>query len=119
MLDAARQPMWLGGFHFESSWEPGAPIALVGTLNGRPYREAGSLLVFEPERRLSYSHWSKLWRVPDDPTHRALLTLTLEAGESGSVLTLHHDLPAAEALAQHSSFFWRGGLEQVRRLAEG
>ena len=119
ILDPERQGAWLGGFRFEGGWTVGAPLALVGTLNGKPYRESGVLLAFEPERRIRYSHWSKLWRVPESPANRAILTLTLEPHADGTRVLLHHALPDVEAIEPHSRFFWRGGLEQLRRLVKG
>lgn len=119
MLDPRRQEAWLGGFHFEGGWSVGASLALVGTLNGKAYRESGVLLAFEPERRIRYSHWSKLWRVPESPANRAVLTLALEPDSNGTRMALHHALPEVEAIEPHSRFFWRGGLEQLRRLVEG
>ena len=109
---------WLGGFAFESSWRVGEPISLGGVLNGKPYRETGTLLAFEADHLLRYTHWSALWRVADTPQHRAVLSLTLTPTEGGTTVLLLHELPAVEALPQHSNFFWRGALDQLRRIVE-
>jgi uncharacterized protein YndB with AHSA1/START domain len=119
MLDPERQPTWLGGFRFVGDWVIGGPVALVGTLNGREYREGGVLLAFEPQKRLAYSHWSAFWRVPDTPGNRAVLTIGLAPEGDGTRASVHHALPEVEAIAPHSRFFWRGALEQLRRLREG
>lgn len=111
--------VWLGGFAFESSWRVGEALALAGVLSGRAYRETGTLLALEEGRLLSYSHWSALWRVPHTPQNRAVLTLTLTPAARGVTVQLHHALPAVEALSQHSHFFWRGALDQLRRIVEG
>lgn len=119
MLDAARQPTWLGGFRFEGAWRVGAPLGLVGSLEGKAHREDGVLLGLDPGRLLRYSHFSSLWRVPNTAANHAILTLTLEGTAAGTIVSLHHALPEVEAIAQHSRFFWRGALEQLRRLVEG
>ena len=119
MVDPELGPSWLGGFRFESTWEVGGPFALVGTLNGHAYREAGALLSVEPGRLLRFAHWSRLWRIPDIPHNRAVMTLTLIPDGDHTRVDLRHELPAGEALAQHSNFFWRGALEQLRRVCEG
>lgn len=118
MVDPELGPRWLGGFRFESTWEVGGPFALVGTLNGRAYSEAGTLLRVEPGHVLRFAHWSKLWRIPDIPSNQAVMTLALTTEGDHTRVDLRHELPAAEALAQHSNFFWRGALEQLRRLCE-
>lgn len=119
IVDAEAQPAWLGGFRFATSWEVGGAFGLVGTLNGEEHRETGTLLAFEPARRLRYDHWSALWSVPDHPENRAVLTLSLAPRPEGCVVSIHHVLPAVEALPQHAAFFWRGALYQLGRLAEG
>lgn len=48
-----------------------------------------------------------------------MLTLALEPDADGTTVTLHHALPDVEAIAPHSRCFWRGALEQLRRLVEG
>lgn len=119
MVDPELGPRWLGGFRFESDWAVGGPFALVGTLNGHLYRDSGTLLGVESGRLLRFAHWSKLWRIPDIPGNRAVMTLALITEGDHTRVDLRHELPAAEALAQHSNFFWRGALEQLRRLCEG
>lgn len=116
LLDPATAPRWLGPFRFVTDGRVGGPFAVVGTLNGHDYAETGTLLAFEAGHLLRYDHWSPLWRVPDRPEHRAVLTLRLEPEEGGTRLHLRHALPAVEALAEHASFFWRGALESLRVL---
>lgn len=119
MMDPELGHRWLGGFRFVSSWEVGGPVSMVGTLNGEDYRDVGTVRMFEAGRVVQYDHWSTLWRVPDAPENRAVLTFSVEPEGEGTRVAIRHELPAVEALAQHSNFFWRGALEQLRRLVEG
>jgi uncharacterized protein YndB with AHSA1/START domain len=129
VMDPAVQPRWLGGFRFDTDWTVGGRFALRGTLQGRPYEETGRLLVLVPGRELAFSHWSRLWRVPDVPANQAILTLSIAAAPAarrgpppprpdGAVVALHHELPKVVALAQHSRFFWSVALDQLRRAVE-
>lgn len=111
---------WMGGLRIASSWEVGSPITFRGTLHGLDdYVEHGTLLAFEPGKLLQYEHWSRLWRVADVPENRARFTLWVEPDAGVTRVSLRHDLPAVEAIAQHSDFFWRVGLELLRKLVEG
>lgn len=118
IVDPERTPRWVGGFRFETAWVVGGSFALTGVLQGRPYTERGLLLALETGRLLRFAHWSRLWGVPDLPANRAVVTLTLEEEGDATRVGFRHDLPGVVALAQHSAFFWRVGLEQLRRLAE-
>lgn len=107
---------WMGDFGFRSSWVVGGPFAVVGPLNGRAYEEAGTLLACEPPTLLRFDHWSRLWRIPDGPGGRAVMTIRCAAEGDGTRVSLTHALPLAEAIAPHSRFFWGVALERLRQL---
>lgn len=113
-----RSERWMGDFRMSSSWEVGGPFAIVGRLNGQDYAETGVILAAEPPRLLRYEHWSRLWRVPDRPENRAVMTVSFEAEGDATRVALKHELPAVEAIVPHSRFFWGVALEQLRRLLE-
>ncbi len=119
IVDPDITPQWMGGFRFLSTWEVGGPFTVSGTLNGREHREEGTLLAFQPGELLRYHHWSRLWRVPDLPTNRAVLEIRLRPIEGVTELLFKHQLPIVEALAQHSRFFWGVSLGVLRELVEG
>jgi len=114
------EKQWMG-MRLVCRWEVGGPITLTETPLGPKYVERGTLLAFEPGKLLRYDHWSKLWRVPDTPANRAVVTLRIDpdADGGGSTVTFHHDLPAVEALAEHADFFWRVGLGLLKKVLEG
>ena len=112
-------PLWLGDFRLVSTWQVGSELEVQGHLQGHPYTEKGTLLAFEPDKLLRYTHWSPLWGLPDLPGHHAVVTLRLVPGTEGTHLHFHHELPPVEALAEHSRFFWRVSLEQLKRVVEG
>ena len=110
---------WMGGFHFVSTWEVGAPFAISGQLNGQQYEESGTLLAFEKEKRLQYSHWSGLWRVPNTMPNRAVMTMTVVPVDGGTRVELRQELPAVKAISQHAGFFWRTGLMILKNKIAG
>jgi uncharacterized protein YndB with AHSA1/START domain len=118
LTDPALTGRWMGGFRMLSSWQPGAPFTIVGSLNGRDYAETGTVLAADPPRLLRYDQWSRLWRVPDRPENRAVMTITLTPDDDATHLALVHELPAVEAIVPHSRFFWTVSLGQLRALFE-
>lgn len=109
---------WLGEFHMTSSWRPGEPFTISGSLNGHDYRETGIVRAAEPPTLLRFEHWSPLWRVPDLPEHRATMTIRLAPDGEVTRVSLCHELPAVEAIVPHARFFWSVALEQLRRCGE-
>lgn len=85
---------------------------------GPDYSERGTLLAFEPGRYLRYDHWSPLWRIPDVPENRAVVSLEVEPDGDGTRVLFRHELPVVEAIAEHSDFFWRIGLAQLKKMVE-
>jgi uncharacterized protein YndB with AHSA1/START domain len=117
LTDPARNERWMGGFRMESSWRPGAPFMISGRLNGHDYRETGTIVAAEPPTLLRYDHWSRLWRVPDRPENRAVMTIRIDPdSEHSCVIFLKHELPAVEAIVPHSRFFWTVALAQLQKL---
>lgn len=117
LTEPARTERWMGGFRMESSWQPGAPFSIVGRLNSHTYRETGTIVAAEPPSLLRYEQWSRLWRVPDRPENRAVMTIRIEPdGERRCVLFLKHELPGVEAIVPHSRFFWTVALAQLQKL---
>jgi uncharacterized protein YndB with AHSA1/START domain len=46
------------GAKVETDWKVGHPITMSGTFNGKPFKDAGEIRSFEPERQLSFTHRS-------------------------------------------------------------
>ena len=117
--DPAPHEHWLGEFHMTSSWRPGEVFTIAGRLNGRDHAETGVVLAAEPPTLLRLEHWSRLWRLPDLPQHRATMTISFAAEGEATRLTMRHELPAAEAIVPHTRFFWSVSLDLLRRTVEG
>jgi uncharacterized protein YndB with AHSA1/START domain len=117
IVDSDLAPQWMA-MRIACSWKVGSVLTITETPLGARYSERGTLLAFEPGKLLRYSHWSKLWRLPDAPGNRAVMTMRVESDGDATRLSLRHELPPVEAIAQHSEFFWRGGLYQLRKLLE-
>jgi uncharacterized protein YndB with AHSA1/START domain len=117
IVDPQLAPSWMG-MRLASTWELGSPVTVSGTPLGPRYREHGEVVAFEAGSLLAFSHWSKLWRIPDAPESRAILTIRVAAEGAGTRVSLEHDLPPVEAVAEHSAFFWRVGLRQLREMVE-
>ncbi len=46
------------GAKVETDWKIGHPITMSGAFNGKPFKDAGEIRSFDPERQLSFTHTS-------------------------------------------------------------
>jgi uncharacterized protein YndB with AHSA1/START domain len=76
------------GADVESDWRVGSPIRFRGEFKGKPYEDKGEIRTFEPQRRLSFSHFSPLSGDPDKPENYHLVTFELEPQGGRTRVTL-------------------------------
>jgi len=78
---ALTTPATLKQFFFGATvvtdWKVGNAIRMKGEFKGKPYEDKGDILVFDPQRRLSFSHWSAMSGKPDTPANYHVVTFDL------------------------------------------
>lgn len=119
LITPAALKQFMFGSDVSSSWREGSPITWKGVWKGRPYEDKGVILVFDPGRRLRYSHFSPLAGKPDVPENYHTVTIDLsEAGRSTNV-ALTQDRNESEEERSHSEQNWKTMLEGLKRYVEG
>jgi uncharacterized protein YndB with AHSA1/START domain len=101
-----------------TDWKVGTPIVMHGTLNRIKFQNNGTVLQFEREKVLQYSHLSSLSRLPDEPRNYALIEFRLEPIENQTNLTLTLRNFQTEAIYKHLVFYWNVTLEILKRMIE-
>ncbi len=89
LTDPERIKEYYLGAEVQTDWQVGSPIILKGEWDGKPYEDKGEILVFEPERKLAYSHWSPTGGKPDAPENYHVVEVTLDQLEGKTRVTLH------------------------------
>ena len=125
---ALTTPATLKQFFFGSDvsadWRAGGEIRFRGEWQGRAYEDKGTIEVFEPPRRLVYTHFSPLSGAPDRPENYHVVTYALRPAPGGTAVVLtqarHDDAapPSAEARAEFAKN-WTMVLESLKRVVEG
>ena len=118
LVDPKKIERWLNGAHVETTWKPGSAITFSGSLEGMTYRDKGSVLKFEPEAILQYTHWSKWSRIPDTPANYSIVTLTVEPADSATLLAVRHENFATEEMYRHSKSHWETTLPVLKQMIE-
>ena len=85
--------MWFGA-DVETNWRIGTPIFWRGDWKGTKFEDKGVIKTFAPGKKLSFTHWSPLSKVPDTPEHYHTVTFDLAPAGKGTEVVLtqeNHD----------------------------
>jgi uncharacterized protein YndB with AHSA1/START domain len=88
LTDPERIKEYYLGAEVQTDWRVGSPITFKGEWEGKSYEDKGEILVFEPERKLAYSHWSPMGRKPDAPENYHVVEITLDQRDGATRVTL-------------------------------
>src|SRR6476620_11837676 len=112
-IDAPRPRVWkaltdpgevrqcMHGTNLATDWTVGSPITWSGEWKGKPYEDKGTVLDVQPERRLTYTHWSPMGGSEDKPENYHTVTCELSGEGAQTTLTLTQDNnPTQEAADQ-------------------
>jgi uncharacterized protein YndB with AHSA1/START domain len=101
-----------------TTWKVGSPILIRGRLHGIKFENKGTVLQFEPEKFLEYSHLSSISRLPDKPENYSLFEFRLAPLGRGTSLTLIVRNSATESIHKHLAFYWNVILGILKRMIE-
>jgi uncharacterized protein YndB with AHSA1/START domain len=101
-----------------SDWQVGSPINYYGNWHGVEYRDKGTILQFEPEKRLQYSNWSEVSGTADIPENYTIIEFRLLSEGDHILLTVTHSNFATEVMYKHVNFYWNVTIHKIKRLIE-
>lgn len=121
LTDLASLRAWMAephvGVEIETTWQVGTPIVVRGFHVAR-FENRGTVLAFQPESLLCYSHLSSLSRLPDVPQNHAQFEFRLTPVEYCTRLDVTVRNPVTEAILRHLEFYFRSTLPILRRQVE-
>jgi uncharacterized protein YndB with AHSA1/START domain len=101
-----------------TDWQVGKPIMIGGDLHGIKFENRGTVLQFEPEQLLQYTHLSSLSELPDAPENYSIFEFKIAPIENQTTLTLTlHNFPT-EAIYKHLAFYWTVALAIIKKMLE-
>lgn len=111
---------WMAETELEiiTDWKTGSPIIIEGDLHGIYFRNAGTVLEFEPERVLKYNHLSSISELPDKMENYSVIEFRLMPEGDQTSLTLTLSNFPTEIIYKHLAFYWNGTLEVIKKLIE-
>jgi uncharacterized protein YndB with AHSA1/START domain len=102
-----------------TEWKVGGPIFMRGHMNGKDFENRGTVLQFEPEKALQYTHLSSISRFPDRPENHAIIDFRLKPAGDQTTLELTLSNFPNESILKHLVFYWNVTLEVLKRTVEG
>lgn len=71
-----------------TDWKVGHPIRMKGEFKGKPYEDKGEMIAFEPQQRLSFSHWSAMSGKADTPENYHVVTFELVPDDGDGTIVI-------------------------------
>ena len=115
--ELVKQYFW--GTNLVTSWKPGTPIAFEGEWDGKPYRDKGTVLKFEPGKMLQYDYLSSWSDLEDRPENYQIITYRVKPKGSSTVLTIVQSKIDTLEKKIHSAQNWAALLKAFQQLMEG
>ena len=120
--DALTNPELVKQYFFgseqQTDWKVGSPIIWSGEYEGQNYVDKGTVLEFEPKRKLAFSYLSSWSNKEDKPENYLMVTYEIMAAENGGTdLTITQTNYDAEKAA-HSAENWKVVIDGMKALIE-
>jgi len=104
--------------NISTDWQVGNPIVIRGNMHGMNFENKGTVLQFEREKLLQYTHLSSLSRLPDKPENYSVLEFRVTPNENQTAITLTLSNFPTESIYKHLAFYWNVTLEILKRMIE-
>lgn len=120
LTDPSMMKKWIGETEITivTDWQVGSPIAMRGKLHGVRFENRGTVLQYEHEKILQYTHLSSISRLPDQPESYSILEFRLTPLEDQTSLTLMITNFPTETIYKHLAFYWNVTLEIIKKMVE-
>lgn len=109
---------YLFGAEVNTTWKPGTQVVWRGQYDDERFEDRGNVLEFEPEQRLSFTHYSPHSGKDDRPENYVQITLTLHDEGERTRVTLEQDNNPDDRAVLHAKHNWGEVLEHLKRHVE-
>jgi uncharacterized protein YndB with AHSA1/START domain len=101
-----------------SDWKVGSKISFTGVLHRMKFEDKGEILEFEPNKKLKYSYWSKISRLPNLPENYSIIEFILKPNDKSTILTVRQSNLKTEVIYKHINFYWNSAQDFIKKVAE-
>ena len=112
---------WMGDPEMEleikTNWKVNCPIIIRG-FNHVQFEVNGTVLQYEPNKKLGYSHLSSISGLEDRVDNYSVLEFNLTPLENQTQLSLAITNFATETIFKHLAFYWQTTIYRIKNLIE-
>lgn len=112
---------WMGepemNIDVTTDWIVGNPILIKG-FHHVNFENKGTVLQFDPQNMIRYSHLSSISRLPDIDKNHSIITFTIEPQERKTLLKIQVENFPTESVYKHFDFYWQGTTNVLKDLIE-
>ena len=106
------------GTQLVTDWKVGSPVYFRGEWEGKSYEDKGTVLEFDPHRRLRYNYWSSMSGETDIPENYANISYTVREAGGTSTVTITQDNIENEEKRAHSEQNWQMVMQAMKEMLE-
>lgn len=121
LTDIDKMKQWMGEeemkINIQTDWTIGNPISISG-FHHIQFENKGTVLHFDIEKKLCYTHLSTLSRLSDIKEHYTILTFLLKQIGGHTELLMQIENFPTDSIYRHLNFYWAGTLFQLKELIE-
>jgi uncharacterized protein YndB with AHSA1/START domain len=118
LTDPEKIKQYMFGAEVVTDWKEGSPIVWRGEWQGKSFEDKGTVITFEPEKKLVVTHWSPMSGVPDTPENRHTVTYLLSFKNGETQIKLTQDNNANEEEKKNSEMTWNMMLQNLKSQVE-
>ena len=112
---------WLGepevNIEVQTDWKINAPIFIRG-FHHLNFENKGTILHYDREKKLSYTHLSSVSRLADNQENYTILEFILTPIDEQTLLTVNIKNFPTETIKKHLEFYWRTTVLTIKRQTE-
>ena len=109
---------WLFGTKAVSDWKIGSSLIFTGNWQGIEYRDKGTILEIEAEKKLKYDYWSSFSGLREAPENFSIVEFNLVKKENQTLLTLTQSNFATPEMCEDSEKNWDVTLDSLKKVVE-
>ena len=122
VYDALTKPehvkKYLFGTNIKTDWKVGSTIEWTGVWEGKAYKDKGTVLEVIPNKRLVYTYYSGMSKMPDIPENYKTITCKINQTGNKTKLTIMQDNNTKEQ-QEHSLQMWESVGKTIKQICEG
>ena len=121
LTDTDLMKQWMSepemNIEIQTDWSVGGSILISG-FHHVQFENKGTVLQFEPDKILSYTHLNSVSRLPDIPESYTTIEFILTPVEKQTSLSVTLSNFPTETIFKHLDFYWRTTIELIKNTIE-